>query len=85
MGIFRDKEGWACEDDPETGGKLCRKFKATKGANLANGTSVNLITDNKTCRVSIIGHSTILKDDEEDVNKLAKKLESGCKGGIQSE
>ena len=80
---FGEKEGWACEVDSETGGKRCRKFKATKNANLANGTEVTLVVEPKTCHVHVSGYSTILNDDEDDLNKLAKKMEASCKGGIQ--
>ena len=85
MGFFRDKAGWACEDDPETGGKRCRKFNATKGASLATGTDVTLITDPKTCRVVVLGHSTILNEDEDDLRRVAKRMEASCKGGLQTE
>jgi hypothetical protein len=77
---FGDKDGWDCE---ERDGKLhCQKFSVSGNAKIANGTEFSVITDPQTCKSSFSGYS-VLSEDEEEANKIAKKQERTCRGGLQ--
>ena len=84
MGIFKNNDGIDCEQN-EDGTFTCRKFKATKGSKIASGSEVVIGIDHNSCRASFTGRFSVLEEDEKDFDRIAKKLESGCRKGIQSQ
>lgn len=82
MGLFKDSSGMDCEED-EQGQLHCRKFKAAKGTKLATGSEATISVDPKTCKPFFSGRYSVLEEDEPDFERIAKKREAACKGGIQ--
>ncbi|MEK6883682.1 MAG: hypothetical protein AABY22_28900, partial [Nanoarchaeota archaeon] len=82
--LFGSKDGMDCEQDPETGNHICRKFKATKGSKLASGSQAEISIDQQSCNAHFIGRYSVLEEDEEDFDRVAKKLEAGCRKGLKS-
>ncbi|MEK6878725.1 MAG: hypothetical protein AABY22_03910, partial [Nanoarchaeota archaeon] len=70
--LFGSKDGMDCEQD-ENGNHHCRKFRATKGSKLASGSEATLGVDPKTCKAHFIDRYSVLEDDEEDFDRIAKK------------
>ncbi|MEM3075068.1 MAG: hypothetical protein QW727_03965 [Candidatus Pacearchaeota archaeon] len=80
--IGKGKDGMDCEKQ-EDGTFHCRKFKAGKGGKFATGSEATIAVDQSTCKALFVGRYSVLEEDEKDFEKIAKKIESGCKGGIQ--
>ena len=79
---FGDKDGMDCEND-ENGNLHCRKFKAGKNSKFATGSDATILVDPSTCKASFTGKYSVLEEDEEDFQRIAKKRETACRGGIQ--
>ena len=77
---FGDKDGMDCQED-EQGNLHCRKFKATKDSKIATGSEAIISLDNN-CRAFFSGRYSVLEEDEKDFQRIAKKKESQCKGGL---
>lgn len=80
MGWFKNKNGMDCEETEE--GLLCRKFVSDGKSKIASGSSALINVDPKTCKSFFSGKFSVLEEDEEDFNRIAKKRESACKGGL---
>lgn len=78
---FGDKNGMDCEPD-EQGNLVCRKFKAGKDNKLATGSEATISIDPKTCEANFIGRYSVLEEDEEDFQRIAKKRAIACKKGL---
>ncbi|MEK6882585.1 MAG: hypothetical protein AABY22_23390 [Nanoarchaeota archaeon] len=83
MSIFGNKNGMDCQDEEGTGNLHCRKFKSTKGAKLASGSEATIAVDPSTCKAHFVGRFSVLEEDEADFERIAKKKEASCKGGLQ--
>lgn len=81
---FGDKDGMDCAED-EHGNLHCRKFKATKGSKLASGSEATIAVDPQSCKAFFTGRYSVLEDDEDDFQRIAKKREAACTRGIQSQ
>jgi hypothetical protein len=79
--LFGNKDGMDCSEDPQTGALTCRKFKVDKNSKIATGSEATIILDDH-CRASFAGKFSVLTDDEVDFQRIAKKRESACKGGL---
>jgi hypothetical protein len=75
-----DKEGDDCRDN-EDGSTTCRRFKTDKDSKLATGSEVTIHTDQKTCKAFFTGYS-VLDEDKEAFEELAKRKEKACRGGM---
>ena len=83
MGIFKkDQDGMDCEED-EQGNLMCRKFVTKGNVKAATGSEATISTDPKTCKSFFSGHFSVLEEDEADFERIAKKREAACKGGLQ--
>ncbi|MFW9880957.1 MAG: hypothetical protein ACFFG0_48465 [Candidatus Thorarchaeota archaeon] len=82
MGLFGNKDGMDCEEEEGTGNLHCRKFKVDKGNKLATGSEATIVVDPNTCKASFTGKYSVLEEDEEDFNRIAKKRDTACKGGL---
>jgi len=84
MGLldFGNKDGMDCQED-ESGNLYCRKFKATKGAKLGSGSEATISVDPKNCKAFFTGRYSVLEEDEKDFQRIAKKMEADCNGGVQ--
>ena len=82
MGIFsRNDKGVDCTDDPENpGSKTCRVILRKNNNLLATGSSFGVYLDQKTSKAGLIGRSTILEEDEAEVQKALRQIETQCKG-----
>jgi len=85
MGILNmfEKSGMDCEPDENTGNLHCRKFNSDKKSKFASGSEATISVDPQTCKASFIGRFSVLEEDEKDFERMAKKRESACRGGIQ--
>lgn len=79
-----EKGGLDCEDN-EDGTKTCRKFHAKRGSKIASGSEANIIVDPKSCKAQFVGRYSVLEEDEDDFQRIAKKMEASCRNGIQSQ
>ena len=84
MGFFgnKEKDGMDCQED-ENGDLYCRKFKNIKGTKMATGSEGTIGVDPQTCKAFFKGRYSILEEDEADFEKMAKRKEASCKGGMQ--
>ncbi len=78
---FGGNKGVDCEDDTQTGNKSCRVITRHRNSLLATGTQFSGGLD-KSCKFHFTERSTILDDDEPEVAKAVKRMESDCRGGI---
>lgn len=78
--LFGGNKGVDCQED-ENGVKVCRVINKHKNSLLATGSSFEVAVD-KSCKAHIVGRSTILNEDEAEVRKALKQIESDCRGGI---
>jgi len=76
-----ENKGVDCQEDPETGKKVCRVITRHKNNLLATGSSWSGGLDSN-CRYHFSDRTTILADDEEAVAKEIKRQEAQCRGGI---
>ena len=81
MGIF-DKEqmGFECDPENEDGSQTCRRYKNKGNKQLATGSEFELIPDQSTCKVRVVGR--INDGDREEIEKMAKEMETKCKKGF---
>ena len=71
-----------CDYD-EQGNRYCKKFKTTKNSKLSTGSEATIALDRKTCKTSFINRFSVLEEDEKDFQRIAKKMEADCNGGVQ--
>jgi hypothetical protein len=82
MGIFGGKKaGWDCKKT-EDGKMTCIRFESGKGEKIADGTQITIGVNNTTCEPYLDGDISILDDDEDQVNKIAKKMSASCRKGL---
>lgn len=79
--IFRNKGGMDCSEN-EDGTLTCRKFSVSNNSKLSTGSEATIGIDPKTCKAFFSGRYSVLEQDEEDFQRIAKKRESACRGGI---
>jgi len=79
--IFGNKDGMDCSEN-EDGTLTCRKFKVNKNSKLSTGSEATIAIDPKTCKAFFSGRYSVLEEDEDDFQRIAKKRESACKGGL---
>ena len=82
MGLFGKKKGWDCHANPD-GTTTCRRFEAGKNQKLATGTEITIGADPKNgCEPVLTGDvNSILDDESEDVDKIAKRVSAQCRRG----
>lgn len=76
-----EKNGIRCDPTPE-GHLRCRPYKADKGQKFATGSDVTFNIDPQTCKATFVGEIDMLNDDEDQINKIARNLETACKKGL---
>ena len=83
MALFsREKDGMDCSED-ENGDLHCRKFRTVKNVKMATGSEGTIGVDPSSCKAFFKGKYSVLEEDEPDFERMAKKREVACKGGIQ--
>mgnify|MGYP001558744528 FL=1 len=76
------RKGIMCERSQD-GAQQCTRFEVVDGQRVATGTTINLNIDPSTCQVTMGGDVNSIMDDEyEDLNKVKKGMEVGCRRGI---
>lgn len=78
---FGEEKGVDCQDDEQTGKKVCRVITRHKNNLLATGSSFSGGVD-KQCKFHMTDRATILDEDNEEVQKAIRRIESDCRGGI---
>jgi len=82
MGILnKEKKGMKCREDPTTGLKSCERVvrDSKTGELMGDGQSFKVRADPSTgCKPSL-EDPTIMDDDWDQVDKMAKKISEGCK------
>lgn len=81
MGLFGSNKGVDCDDDPETGAKVCRVMIRHRNTKLATGSEFNIQLD-KSCKAHPVGKYSVFEEDEDVVKKAMKQAEADCRGGI---
>jgi hypothetical protein len=81
--LFGKKKGFQCARDPNTGNMVCDVFEISNdGSKISTGTHINANIDDS-CNIAMTdGTNTIVSGDEEEISKIKKSLESGCRKGI---
>lgn len=64
----------------EDGSRSCKIYKRQRGEKLATGTDVDLVLDENSCKVRIVGD--INDEDREAIERESREMENICRRGF---